>query len=201
MAKKASVKKSGGRSPNLTKAAEGKTAKLRRSLSGKSAGRTLSSRGTGKSTTRQTTKSAKAGRSSPPSLSAVKAEIAAVHARRGDVWLKRDAEGYLSNYADDALLVVDGSLLGLPALGSWLHATLAAGGGSLSMNLPPADNVAVSPKGDAATTVFQWGQRFRTAEGEVSDRTYVETNVWHRLNGAWKIVRMHITTLNKDVVT
>lgn len=144
--------------------------------------------------------SVNARKAAAPNLSKIKAEISAVHAKRGDAWLKRDAEGYLANYADDALLVVDGSLLELPALGSWLYATLEAGGGSMSMSLPPADNVVISPKGDSATAVFQWSQRFRTAAGEVSNRTYVETNVWHRLNGAWKIVRLHITTLDKDVV-
>jgi ketosteroid isomerase-like protein len=196
MAGRASKKKGGSRNPGSANAAGARLAKARAPSSGKTTGKKRS----GKSAKRPAPKSAKSGKISALSLPKIKSEVAAAHAKRGDVWLKRDAEGYLSNYADDALLVVDGSLLELPALGSWLHATLAAGGGSLSMNLPPADNVTVSPKGDAATTVFQWGQRFRTAEGEVSDRSYVETNVWHRLNGAWKIVRMHITTLNKDVV-
>ncbi len=130
----------------------------------------------------------------------IRSKVNFAHKRRAKIWMEGDAEGYLSYYWDEAILVVDGGTITIPEFRHWLHATLEAGGGSLAMHLPPLKDVAISPLGDAATTIFRWSQRFRTAEGEVSDRTCFETNVWYQRNGVWKIVRLHLTTITKDVI-
>jgi ketosteroid isomerase-like protein len=185
----ASKKKTAKRKPakKVVKAVSRKASA--RKPSAKKAARTLP----GKSATHRVVK--------PKDVHAIRSEIAAVHELRGRVWLERDAEGYLSNYWDEAVLVVDGSRTRLPELRQWLHSTLAAGGGSLDLDLPAVDDIAVNPLGDAVTTIFEWRQRFRTADGEVSDRTYCETNVWYRRDGVWKIIRMHITTITKEVIS
>jgi ketosteroid isomerase-like protein len=123
------------------------------------------------------------------------AEVRHAHNRRGQTWLKRDAEAYLSFYWDDAMLFAVGERTSLPQLRAWLLPLLAAGGGPVSMNLPPADDIVISGLGDAATTSYAWGQRFRTADGAEPDRSYYETNVWYRRNAIWRIIRMHLTRL------
>lgn len=131
----------------------------------------------------------------------IRTKINSAHKRRAKIWIEGDEEAYLSYYWDDAILVVDGHTITIPEFRRWIHATLAAGGGSLAMHLPPLGDIAISSLGDAVTTIFNWGQRFRTAEGEVSDRSCFETNVWYQKNGMWKIIRLHLTTLNKTVIS
>src|SRR5438270_9177365 len=122
------------------------------------------------------------------------AEVGDLHERRGEAWLEKDAEGYLSFYWDDATIFAVRERTNLPNLRRWLLPLLEAGGGPLSMSLPPANDIVISSLGDAATTSYEWGQRFRTADAVESDRLYYETNVWYRRNGIWKIIRIHVTT-------
>lgn len=130
----------------------------------------------------------------------IRSSIQSAHERRGRVWQDRDAEEYLAYYWDDAVLVADGSRITIPAFRGWLQATFKAGGGSLQFHLPALDNIAISPLGDAVTTIFEWRQRLRTAEGEISDRSCFETNVWYRRSESWKIIRLHLTTVSKTVI-
>ncbi|QIG49005.1 nuclear transport factor 2 family protein [Nordella sp. HKS 07] len=126
---------------------------------------------------------------------AIIAEVRELHRRRGEDWLRREPELYLSYYWNDAVIFAVGERTTLPDLRKWWLAVLEVGGGPLSIDLPPADDIVISALGDAATTSFEWRQRFRAADGAEWDRSYCETNVWYRRNDIWKIVRMHITTL------
>src|SRR4051812_44040260 len=105
--------------------------------------------------------------------------IQEAHKLRGEAWLKKDAEGYLSFYWDDAMIFALGERTNVRDLRRWLLGLLQAGGGPLSMRLPPADDIVLSAQADAATTGYEWQQEFRDAEGDVSDRRYFETNVWY----------------------
>lgn len=155
-----------------------------------------------KSRTPKKTPKAKAAPSSKASSHrSIRSRITAAHKRRAEIWMQGDVEGYLSYYWDDAILVVDGSTITIPDFRQWLHHTLSAGGGSLAFHLPRLDNIAISPLGDAVTTIFPWSQRFQTAEGEVSDRQNFETNVWYQSDGVWKIIRLHLTTINKTLIS
>jgi len=124
------------------------------------------------------------------------AEIDHLHRKRGEDWVQRRAEAYLSYYWDDALLfAVDGQMT-LADLRREFVALLAAGGGPLSIDLPPIDDIVISIGGDAATTSFAWRARSRSTDGVDTDRSYYETDVWYQRNGIWKIVRMHVTRLS-----
>ena len=80
-------------------------------------------------------------------------------------------------------------------------ALLEAGGGPLSIELPPVDDIVISSGGDAATTIFEWRARYRSADGIDTDRSYYETDVWYRRNGIWKIIRMHGSRLSISPVS
>lgn len=123
-------------------------------------------------------------------------EINQLHKRRGEDWVRRQADAYLSYYWDDAILFTVEERMTVADLRREFVALLEAGGGPVSIDLPDVDDIAVSSAGDAATTCFQWGARSRSEDGVESDRTYYETNVWYRRNGAWKIIRMHLTRLS-----
>ena len=79
-------------------------------------------------------------------------------------------------------------------------AEFEAGGGPLTIDLPSAEDIAISSAGDAATTAFDWRARIRSADGIVSDRSYYETDVWYRRNGIWKIICMHLARLSLSPV-
>src|SRR5689334_10058250 len=93
------------------------------------------------------------------------AEVSELHRKRGEVWLRREPELYLSYYWDDAVIFALGERTTLPDLRKWWLEVLEAGGGPLSIDLPPADDIVISTLGDAATTSFEWRQRFRAADG------------------------------------
>jgi len=129
------------------------------------------------------------------------AEIGELHRKRGEDWVHRKAEAYLSYYSDDALLfAVDGPMT-LADLRREFVALLAAGGGPLSIELPPIDDIVISSGGDAATTSFGWRARSRSTDGVDTDRSYYETDVWYQRNGIWKIVRMHVSRLSVSPVS
>jgi ketosteroid isomerase-like protein len=127
-------------------------------------------------------------------------EIAELHRRRGEDWVKRDADAYLSFYWEDAVIWSAGERLTMAEVRRAFTALLAAGGGPLSIDLPPARDVVVNASGDAVVASFEWSARVRGVDGVVSDRTLYESDVWFRRNGAWKIIHMHLTVLSKVLV-
>jgi ketosteroid isomerase-like protein len=128
-------------------------------------------------------------------------EIGGLHRKRGEVWLQRQAEAYLSYYWDDAILFAVEERMTLADLRRAFVALLEAGGGPLSIELPAVDDIVISNGGDAATTSFEWRARSRSEDGIDTDRSYFETDVWYRRNGLWRIIRMHLTRLSLQPVS
>jgi ketosteroid isomerase-like protein len=124
------------------------------------------------------------------------AKISELHRKRGEDWLRRQADAYLSYYWDDALLFIVDQCKTLPELRRAFVTLLESGGGPLTIELPDVENIVISCVGDAATTNFEWGARTRSEDGIDTDRTYYETDVWYQRNGVWKIIRMHLTRLS-----
>jgi ketosteroid isomerase-like protein len=139
--------------------------------------------------------------SSDDKCAQVVAEISELHRKRGQDWVQRRADAYLSYYWDDALLFTVDQRIALPELRRAFVALLASGGGPLTIELPEVDNIVISSGGDAATTTFEWRARSRSEDSIDTDRTYYETDVWYRRNGVWKIIRMHLTRLSLREVT
>ena len=124
------------------------------------------------------------------------AEINELHKRRGEDWVRRQADAYLSYYWDDAILFTVEERMTIADLRREIIAVLEAGGGPVSIDLPEVDDIVISSAGDAATTCYPWRARIQSENGLESDRTYYETNVWYRRNETWKIIRMHVTRLS-----
>ena len=122
-------------------------------------------------------------------------EVRRRHLERGEAWLRRDAEGFLSYFWEDVEIFGMGERTNLLGIRSWLLPILQSGGGPLTMTLPPADNIVVSALRDAATTSYEWSQRFKAEDGTESDRKYHEMNVWYQRNEIWRIIRMYWTIL------
>jgi ketosteroid isomerase-like protein len=126
--------------------------------------------------------------------------ITGLHSKRGQAWLRRDFEGYLSCYWDDAILFTVDERITVAELRRKLVLLLEAGGGPLELNLPPPADIMVSSEADAITTGYEWSARSQSEDGVVFDRSYHETNVWYRRDGIWKIIRMHLTRLSSTPV-
>jgi len=129
------------------------------------------------------------------------AQISDLHAKRGDDWVHRRAEAYLSCYWEDAVIFAVNDRLTLSELRRAYVESLDAGGGAVTIELPPVDDIAISVDGDAVTTIYTWRSRTISAEGALTDRVSFETDVWYRRNGIWKIVRMHLTHLSVTPVS
>src|SRR5262245_4682112 len=126
------------------------------------------------------------------------AEISELHRKRGEDWVRRQAEAYLSYYWDDAILFTVQERMTRADLRREFVALLEAGGGPLTIELPDVDDIVISSDGDAATTTFEWRARTRSGDGIDTDRSYYETDVWYRRDRVWKIVRMHLTRLSME---
>jgi ketosteroid isomerase-like protein len=127
-------------------------------------------------------------------------EIQQLHLERGEAYVRREVERYLSYYWDDAIVFgVDGRA-SVAEMRSSFVTVLQAGGGPLSIDLPPADDIVISTQGDAATASYNWRSTFRASDGITSDRLSYETNVWYQRSSVWRIIRMHLTRLSTTPV-
>ena len=77
-----------------------------------------------------------------PEQAAIVAEIGELHRKRGEAWLRREAEAYLSFYWDDAVIFTVDECLTPAELRHGLVSLLNGGGGPLAMNLPLASKIA-----------------------------------------------------------
>lgn len=121
------------------------------------------------------------------------AELREVIRRRDKAYEAGDAAGYLSVYAEDATIFFERSPLTLAEMCREIVAIFAAGGGVITLQLEPAEDILLSDRGDAATATYTWRERFRNADGTEADNAYFETDVWYRRADAWKLVRVHLT--------
>jgi ketosteroid isomerase-like protein len=123
-------------------------------------------------------------------------EIESIQRKRIDAWVKRDVDGYASFYWPDAVLFVNDRQITVAEFHRGLRALVHAGGGCVSIDVPPLDGMIVSASGDAAVVTFAWSTRFRAADGVVGDYKNQETNVWFKRAGDWKLSALHLTRLS-----
>jgi ketosteroid isomerase-like protein len=126
----------------------------------------------------------------------VRSEIESIQRKRIDAWVKRDVDSYVSFYWPDAVLFVNGRQITVAEFHRGLGALVHAGGGCVSIDVPPLDGMIVSASADAAVVSFEWSTRFRAADGVVGDYRNQETNVWFKRAGDWKLSALHLTRLS-----
>lgn len=126
--------------------------------------------------------------------SAVEAEVrAAVKAFNG-TYASNDVDGYFSHYADDAMLYFYGARQMVSAYHEeW--AAMVDAGGAVEKNELSDIQVRVLPGGNAAVASYFIDYRLRTPDGKVSGAKAFETDVWQKIDGAWKVVSLHYTEI------
>ena len=105
-----------------------------------------------------------------------------------------DVEGYFGYYAEGATVYFYGARQDLSAYHEEWTAMMAAGGGvevnemsDLVIQMMPGDEVAIATSFIDNTT--------RSPEGEVSTVKAFETDVWQKIDGAWKIISLHYSEI------
>src|SRR5215469_13314798 len=83
-------------------------------------------------------------------------EIEPIQRKRIDALVKRDVDGYVSFYWPDAVLFVNDRQITVAEFHRGLGALVHAGGGCVSIDVPPLDCMIVSASGDAAVVSFEW---------------------------------------------
>ncbi len=103
-------------------------------------------------------------------------------------------EDYFSHYTDDAMLYWDGARQKVSAYHEgWTE--LIAAGGAVEKNELSDIQVKVMPGGNAAVATYFTDYRLREPDGEIVALKAFETDVWQKIDGAWKVVSLHYTEI------
>lgn len=105
-----------------------------------------------------------------------------------------EVEDYFSYYADDALVYFYGTRQDLAAYhDEW--AAMVEAGGTVEKNELSDLRVQVMPGGNVAVATYFVDYRLRTPDGESSASRAFESEVWQKIDGAWKIVNLHYSEI------
>jgi ketosteroid isomerase-like protein len=104
---------------------------------------------------------------------------------------------YFSYYADDAVVYFYGARQDLDAYYAEWKAMDAAGGG-VEKNEMSDLRIQLMPGGDVAVASYFVDYRFRSPEGDISAAKAFETEVWQKIEGAWKVVNLHYSEIAAD---
>jgi ketosteroid isomerase-like protein len=72
---------------------------------------------------------------------------------------------------------------------------MIAAGGGVEKNDMSDLRVQILASGDVAVTTYFVDNRTRSADGEVESIRAFETDVWQKIDGAWKVVSLHYSLL------
>ena len=105
-----------------------------------------------------------------------------------------DVETYFGFYADDATVYFYGARQDVSAYHQEWTALMEAGGG-VEKNEMSDLQVQLMPSGDVAVATSFIDNRTRYPDGEISTSRAFETDVWLRVDGAWKIISLHFSEI------
>jgi len=105
-----------------------------------------------------------------------------------------NVEDYFNHYTDDATLYWDGARQRVSVYHKeWTE--LVDGGGAVEKNELSDIQVRVMPGGDVAVASYFIDYRLRAPDGEITELKAFETDVWQKIDGAWKVVSLHYTEI------
>jgi ketosteroid isomerase-like protein len=105
-----------------------------------------------------------------------------------------NVEDYFNHYTDDALLYWSGARQKVSAYHEeWTE--LVDAGGAVEKNELSDIQVKVMPSGNVAVASYFIDYRLREPDGEVIATEAFETDVWQKIDGAWKVVSLHYTEI------
>ena len=117
----------------------------------------------------------------------------AVEAFNG-AYASNNMEAYFSNYTDDATVYFYGARQKVSAYREEWTETIDAGGGVEKNELSDVQ-VQVMPSGDVAVATYFIDNRTRDPDGSTTTVRAFETDVWQRIDDAWKVVSLHYTEI------
>jgi ketosteroid isomerase-like protein len=103
-------------------------------------------------------------------------------------------DDYIDFYADGATVFWYGARQDIAAYHVEWSAMIAAGGGVEKNDMSDL-RVQILASGDVAVTTYFVDNRTRSADGEVESIRAFETDVWQKIDGAWKVVSLHYSLL------
>ena len=121
---------------------------------------------------------------------AAEAELRAVVIAFNEAYADNDLELYFSHFAEDADMYWSGARHTTAAYRDDYTATVEAGG-AVEKNDVSDLVIRMLPGSEAAIASFFIDYRFRNPGGEITVEQAFETEVWQKIDGAWKLVGMH----------
>ena len=121
---------------------------------------------------------------------APEAELRKVVIAFNEAYADNDVERYFSYFAEDADMYWSGARQTTAAYREDWVATVEAGG-AVEKNGVSDLVIRMLPGNEAAIVSFFIDYRMHTPDGEVVEEQAFETEVWEKINGAWKLVGLH----------
>ena len=112
-----------------------------------------------------------------------------------------DVAGYLEYLAPDLTSYFEGVISNYDETCRFIWSLFDGGGKILEFNTGDRSHVAFSEDGNAATLCYPWREKFRFADGRVTDTEYYQTEVWFWRSGQWKMVHAHLSVVKEHSVS
>lgn len=127
----------------------------------------------------------------------VEAEVREAVQAFNAAYLDDEVEAYFGRYADGALVYFYGARQDLSAYRSEWKEMIAAGGGVEKNELSDL-RIQVMPGGEVAVASYFVDYALRTPDGALETSKAFESEVWRKIDGAWKIVNLHYSEIPDD---
>jgi len=105
-----------------------------------------------------------------------------------------DVDGYFDMYAEGAMLYFYGNRWEVSTYYDYWKEMIGAGGG-VEKNTATDVQVKVAPGGNTAVVGAFIENRSRSPEGDINEEKGYETEVWQKIDGAWKIISLHYSVI------
>ena len=105
-----------------------------------------------------------------------------------------DVDGYFDMYAEGAMLYFYGNRWEVSNYYDYWKKMIGAGGG-VEKNTATDVQVKVAPGGNTAVVGAFIENRSRSPEGDINEEKGYETEVWQKIDGAWKIISLHYSVI------
>jgi hypothetical protein len=108
-----------------------------------------------------------------------------------------DVEGYLTYYASDVTSYFEGVVSNYDEACDFIRTVFKGGGKTLEFTTGDRSHVVFSEDSTAATLCYPWREKFRFADGRVTDTEYHQTEVWFWRGNQWKLVHVHLSLVKE----
>ena len=117
-----------------------------------------------------------------------------------DIYGSGDISGYLEYYAPDMTSYYDGVVSNYYEACVFIRALFDGGGKTLAFETGDRSHIVFSEDGKSATLCYPWREKFRFADGRVTDTEYYQTEVWFWRVDQWKMVHVHLSVVKEHSV-